>query len=118
MLPAHGSLSRMFLRTVGSCKGRGLASVGEAAPSRRICTHKKTKIRKLLTDPSLLASARVQSAKLLLVCRRPGSGIGAQITGSGALPCTKKAPRPTQAPAWIVAGSHANGESLSCGHLP
>lgn len=53
MLAAHGSLSRMFLRTVGSCKGRGLAGVGEAAPfSMHLHPQKdeKTKRRKLLAS--------------------------------------------------------------------
>ncbi|KAH8766916.1 hypothetical protein F5882DRAFT_442766 [Hyaloscypha sp. PMI_1271] len=125
MLPAHGSLSRMFLRTVGSCEGRGLAGVEEVAPSRCMGAHKRTKRRKdektkIAPDLSLRASARMPSAKLLvlLVCRRPGSGIGAQIAGSGALPCTTKAPGAhlQSAPAWIVAGSHASGEGLSRGH--
>jgi len=46
MLPAHGSLSRMFLRTVGSCEGRGLAGVEEVAPSRCMGAHKRTKDEK------------------------------------------------------------------------
>jgi hypothetical protein len=65
---------------------------------------RKDEKTKIAPDLSLRASARVQSAKLLLVCRRPGSGIGAQIAGSGALPCTKKAPR-AQGPPKLPPGS-------------
>jgi hypothetical protein len=53
---------------------------------------RKDEKTKIAPDPSLRASAHMPSAKLLLVCRRPGSGIGAQNTGSGALPCTTGAP--------------------------
>ncbi|KAH8758675.1 hypothetical protein BGZ57DRAFT_622855 [Hyaloscypha finlandica] len=53
-----------------------------------------TKRRKDENCSRSLASRKCSHAvcKTTAGCRRPGSGIGAQNTGSGALPCTTKAP--------------------------
>jgi hypothetical protein len=117
----------MFLRIVGSCKGRGLAGVGEAAPfSMHLHPQKdeKTKRRKLLQNPRF---AQVLACRLQNYCWfAEGQEAASEPKTPGVALCpARRRPRgPPKLPPgslWAIMPGvmeWCTGEGLSCAHFP